>query len=57
MKTIKKLKLTELSKKELKERKMNALRGGIAYDCRDINCNCGTLDPGQSNSKSIIDAA
>jgi natural product precursor len=43
-----------MSKNELEERKLNALRGGIGYDCGDINCNCGTKDPSINNSESII---
>ncbi|MDR1224271.1 MAG: TIGR04149 family rSAM-modified RiPP [Tannerella sp.] len=84
MKKIKKLKLTEMSKNGLEERKMDALRGGddcyvlsgggsycyysmsgsgdnylggtwcYNYDCHDINCNCGILDPSQNNSLGVI---
>jgi natural product precursor len=41
MKTIDKLKLTQLSKVELEERQMNALRGGTNDD-DSCNCNCSS---------------
>lgn len=40
MKKIKRLKLNELSNRELKEREMKILKGG--NQCRD---KCGTIDP------------
>jgi natural product precursor len=52
MKTIKKLKLTTLSKNELENKRMKLLKGGYDWyiSCGDITCNCGTLDPTQISS-------
>ena len=48
MKQIKKLKLSELSKKELKERDMKVLKGG------DIcHSNCGTVSPTLASSSEF----
>jgi len=48
MKTIKKLKLSELSKQELNKRQLKSIKGG------DIcNSNCGTISPTLANSGSF----
>jgi natural product precursor len=52
MKTIKKLKLITLSKKEreLEGRQMSALKGGYVGRCFDTRCNCGSNDPANISS-------
>ena len=44
MKTIKKIKLTTLSKNNLEERQMKELKGG-GYCDDDLRCNCGSNNP------------
>jgi natural product precursor len=56
MKTIKKIKLTVLSKNDknaLEKKRMNTLKGGKFY-CMDISCSCGTSDPAYSTSSWLI---
>ncbi|MDR1371081.1 MAG: TIGR04149 family rSAM-modified RiPP [Dysgonamonadaceae bacterium] len=58
MKTIKKIKLTTLSKNDknaLEKRRMNVLKGG--GPCWGDNCNCGSLDPVYFASTSVIHMA
>jgi len=54
MRTIDKLKLTQLSKAELEERQMNALRGGATCSCVCIGCACAEpkkiTDPSQATT-------
>lgn len=56
MKTLKRLKLSQLSDTEMKEREMNMLKGGTSYNC---SCGCLSYNTGGSstadNQKSNID--
>lgn len=50
MRTLKKLKLSQLSDTEMKEREMNMLKGGTSY-----NCSCGCLEYGKPGGATIAD--
>lgn len=52
IKTIKKIKLTTLSKNELEKRRMNLFKGGVepGYCDGELRCNCGLNDPADVSS-------
>lgn len=48
MRTLKKLKLSQLSDTEMKEREMNMLKGGTSY-----NCSCGCPEYGKPGGATV----